>query len=329
MQFLKPGERSGKHRHMWEEVLFVLEGSGYDLHWDLKFDCLDAFEWEWSAEPRKHEWTRGDFIYVPPFTIHQHFNAHATERGAADRDLQPHGQGDGLRLVRPDRERAGVLRNDARPVESERESGRRNRRPAARLPGAPGAARGARAAHPHRPADQQGHRAASAGALAVPGRAAGERAPRLPVHQRGRLVRPPLRHAGRGRRAGGLGRDLRGRHGPAGRGDRRRLDRGAGASDRAGAGVVAAVPGGGDHRRCVARPRQGPRRPAGAGVDARLRRRALSHGDARRHPRSRDRASATWAPTGRSSRRATGSACAWPRASAAPAATSTGSSIVG
>src|SRR3984893_14150365 len=29
MQFLKPGERSGKHRHMWEEVLFVVEGSGY------------------------------------------------------------------------------------------------------------------------------------------------------------------------------------------------------------------------------------------------------------------------------------------------------------
>jgi gentisate 1,2-dioxygenase len=75
MQFLKPGERSGKHRHMWEEVLFVVEGSGYDLHWDLKFDCIDAFEWEWSDEPKKHEWQRGDFIYVPPFTIHQHFNA--------------------------------------------------------------------------------------------------------------------------------------------------------------------------------------------------------------------------------------------------------------
>jgi hypothetical protein len=27
MQFLEPGERSGKHRHMWEEVLFVVEGS--------------------------------------------------------------------------------------------------------------------------------------------------------------------------------------------------------------------------------------------------------------------------------------------------------------
>jgi len=78
MQFLKPGERSGKHRHMWEEVLFCIEGEGYDLHWDLKFDCIDAFEWEWAAEPKKFEWQRGDFIYVPPFTIHQHFNNHAS-----------------------------------------------------------------------------------------------------------------------------------------------------------------------------------------------------------------------------------------------------------
>jgi len=74
MQFLNDGERSGKHRHMWEELFFVVEGSGYDLHWDLKWDCIDAFEWEWSPEPRKFEWQRGDFIYVPPFTIHQHFN---------------------------------------------------------------------------------------------------------------------------------------------------------------------------------------------------------------------------------------------------------------
>jgi len=74
MQFLKAGERSGKHRHMWEEVIFVVEGAGYDLHWDLKFDCLEAFEWDWAEEPRRFEWKRGDFIYVPPFTIHQHFS---------------------------------------------------------------------------------------------------------------------------------------------------------------------------------------------------------------------------------------------------------------
>ena len=74
MQFLKAGEQSGKHRHMWEEVIFVAEGSGHDLHWDLKFDCVEAFEWDWAAEPKRFEWKRGDFVYVPPFTIHQHFN---------------------------------------------------------------------------------------------------------------------------------------------------------------------------------------------------------------------------------------------------------------
>ena len=79
MQFLKPGEQSGKHRHMWEEVIFVVEGSGHDLHWDLKFDCLDKFEWEWAEEPKRFEWKRGDFIYVPPFTNHQHF-AHEEAR---------------------------------------------------------------------------------------------------------------------------------------------------------------------------------------------------------------------------------------------------------
>ena len=72
MQFLKAGEHSGKHRHMWEEIIFVVEGSGYDLHWDLKFDCLDAFKWEWAPEPKAYGWKLGDFIYVPPFTIHQH-----------------------------------------------------------------------------------------------------------------------------------------------------------------------------------------------------------------------------------------------------------------
>src|SRR5467141_1692121 len=44
MQFLKAGERSGKHRHMWEEIVFVVEGSGYDLHWDMRFDWFDQVE---------------------------------------------------------------------------------------------------------------------------------------------------------------------------------------------------------------------------------------------------------------------------------------------
>ena len=28
---------------------------------------------KWVEEPKKFEWTRGDYVYVPPFTLHQHF----------------------------------------------------------------------------------------------------------------------------------------------------------------------------------------------------------------------------------------------------------------
>ena len=73
MLFLKAGERSGTHRHMWEELAFVVEGTGSDLHWDMQFDCQDKFIWEWAAEPRKFEWKKGDYVYVPPYTNHQSF----------------------------------------------------------------------------------------------------------------------------------------------------------------------------------------------------------------------------------------------------------------
>jgi quercetin dioxygenase-like cupin family protein len=72
MLFLERHAKSGRHRHMWEEVIFVVEGEGYDLHWDLSFDCKETFVWEWATEPRQFAWKRGDFIYVPPYTEHQH-----------------------------------------------------------------------------------------------------------------------------------------------------------------------------------------------------------------------------------------------------------------
>jgi quercetin dioxygenase-like cupin family protein len=72
MLFLEAEERSGKHRHMWEEIAFVVEGSGHDLHWDMRFDCQEEFDWQWAEEPKRFEWKRGDFVYIPPFTIHQH-----------------------------------------------------------------------------------------------------------------------------------------------------------------------------------------------------------------------------------------------------------------
>ncbi|MDP2645229.1 MAG: cupin domain-containing protein [Desulfobacterales bacterium] len=75
MQFLEAEGRSGKHRHLSEEIFFVLQGSGHDLHWDVDFNLVDeGYEWIWSESPKKFEWTEGDFVYIPPYTLHQHFN---------------------------------------------------------------------------------------------------------------------------------------------------------------------------------------------------------------------------------------------------------------
>ena len=79
MQFLAPGKASGRHRHLAEEVFYVVEGRGYDLHWDVRFDCQDEFIWEWEEEPKRFEWQKGDFVYIPPYVIHQHFNADADQ----------------------------------------------------------------------------------------------------------------------------------------------------------------------------------------------------------------------------------------------------------
>lgn len=51
------GKRSGEHRHIFEELLLVIKGRGYDLH-----------------EGTQHPWQAGDLICVPPMISHQHIN---------------------------------------------------------------------------------------------------------------------------------------------------------------------------------------------------------------------------------------------------------------
>jgi hypothetical protein len=77
MQFIPPGGRSGKARRLPEQVFYVLEGQGYDLHWDVKFEVGEKFEWSWEDEPKRYDWRRGDFVFIPAYTIQQHFNADA------------------------------------------------------------------------------------------------------------------------------------------------------------------------------------------------------------------------------------------------------------
>lgn len=74
MQVLPPGSRSGKHRHLAEECLYVVEGYGYDLHQDCDVEITDTYAWKPQDEIKRFEWESGDVIYVPPCTIHQHFN---------------------------------------------------------------------------------------------------------------------------------------------------------------------------------------------------------------------------------------------------------------
>lgn len=74
MQFIPPNGATGTSRHLTEEVAFVIEGSGYDLHYDVKFKCEVEFMWEWEKTPKKFEWGPGDFIYIPPYCAHKRFN---------------------------------------------------------------------------------------------------------------------------------------------------------------------------------------------------------------------------------------------------------------
>jgi quercetin dioxygenase-like cupin family protein len=75
MQVIPPGSRSGKHRHLAEECLYVLEGRGYDLHQDCDVEITDTYHWKPQDEVKRFEYEAGDLIYIPPNTIHQHFNA--------------------------------------------------------------------------------------------------------------------------------------------------------------------------------------------------------------------------------------------------------------
>jgi gentisate 1,2-dioxygenase len=58
MQEIPAGSRSGRHRHLAEEQVFVINGRGYDVH--------DGERWNWD---------KGDLISIPSMVEHQHFNS--------------------------------------------------------------------------------------------------------------------------------------------------------------------------------------------------------------------------------------------------------------
>ena len=77
LQEIPPGGRSGKHRHMADEYVFVTGGRGHDIHWDMSIVLKDKYYWVPQKEGAEYEWVEGDIVYIPINTIHQHFNADA------------------------------------------------------------------------------------------------------------------------------------------------------------------------------------------------------------------------------------------------------------
>ncbi len=74
MQFIPANGATGTSRHISEEIAFVIEGTGHDLHYDVSFRCEDEFIWEWDTTPKKFEWGPGDYIYIPPYCAHKRVN---------------------------------------------------------------------------------------------------------------------------------------------------------------------------------------------------------------------------------------------------------------
>jgi gentisate 1,2-dioxygenase len=59
---LLPGQKTHKHRHTYETILYVLEGKGWTL-----------------VENERVEWEAGDAVYIPSWAWHQHQNTSESE----------------------------------------------------------------------------------------------------------------------------------------------------------------------------------------------------------------------------------------------------------
>lgn len=75
LQEIPGGSRSGKQWQMGDEIFYVLEGRGYDLHWDVEVEITDRYYWRVAKKPTRWEWQKGDMVYIPQNSLHQHFNA--------------------------------------------------------------------------------------------------------------------------------------------------------------------------------------------------------------------------------------------------------------
>ncbi len=68
------GGRSGRRWHMADEILYVISGEGYSLHWEVGADIAEKYYARIANEPTRHDIKAGDTLYVPQNTVAQHFS---------------------------------------------------------------------------------------------------------------------------------------------------------------------------------------------------------------------------------------------------------------
>jgi quercetin dioxygenase-like cupin family protein len=73
-QEIPPAGRSAKHWHMADEVVYVLSGEGYGLHWEVEAEIAERYYARIAKEPTRHEFKTGDTVYVPQNMVHEYFN---------------------------------------------------------------------------------------------------------------------------------------------------------------------------------------------------------------------------------------------------------------
>ena len=79
LQEIPGGSRSGKRWQMADEVVYVRDGSGYSLHWDVDVEITDRYHARIAKQPTRWEWNKGDVVWIPHNTVVQHFNSDASK----------------------------------------------------------------------------------------------------------------------------------------------------------------------------------------------------------------------------------------------------------
>jgi quercetin dioxygenase-like cupin family protein len=69
---------SGKYWKMADEIVYVLDGEGYSLHWEVEAEIAEKYYARIAKEPTRHDFKKGDTLYIPQNTIAQHFAADGT-----------------------------------------------------------------------------------------------------------------------------------------------------------------------------------------------------------------------------------------------------------